>query len=327
MRRLILLPLVAAVLLGGCESEHRICHTTDLVWDDCKSEKLGEGGRYVGELMDGKPHGQGTRVDPEGWRYVGEWRDGKENGHGRLYKEASDCCCYYSGEWEKGDFHEGTRDCPSENYPDGAKYTGQFKDGQPHGRGISYFGNGNIKYVGEFKDGQPSGQGTAFNRQGGIAGKWCDVENSYWTDCVGERTIETENYKFDYSGHWRNNAPHGQGAAMFEHGKRYIGEWSDGKQNGQGSFDNLFEVFQSRWQDGELQRGGTYATEMVTKYVGEFKNGHFNGQGTYYREDSSLFYRGEFKDGTRHGQGTLYHGDGSIVYQGEWCNGKEGPCG
>jgi len=36
---------------------------------------------YVGEIVSGKPHGQGTRTYP-GNKYVGEWKDGRWDGQG-----------------------------------------------------------------------------------------------------------------------------------------------------------------------------------------------------------------------------------------------------
>ena len=38
---------------------------------------------YVGEIVSGKPHGQGTRTFTNGDKYVGEWKNGKENGNGK----------------------------------------------------------------------------------------------------------------------------------------------------------------------------------------------------------------------------------------------------
>ena len=39
-------------------------------------------GKYLGEVVNGKPNGQGTLTYPDGEKYVGEWKDGKENGQG-----------------------------------------------------------------------------------------------------------------------------------------------------------------------------------------------------------------------------------------------------
>ena len=44
-------------------------------------------------------------------------------------------------------------------YPDGRKYVGEYKYGQPNGHGTLTWSDVE-KYVGEFKDGKPNGQGT-----------------------------------------------------------------------------------------------------------------------------------------------------------------------
>ncbi len=45
-----------------------------------KNFKLPKGDKYVGEHIDGKPHGQGTYTFANGNKYVGEWKDDKRNG-------------------------------------------------------------------------------------------------------------------------------------------------------------------------------------------------------------------------------------------------------
>jgi len=54
--------------------------------------------------------------------------------------------------------------------------------------------------------------------------------------------------------------------------QKYVGEFKDGKMNGQGTHS---------WPDGK-------------KYVGEFKDGKMNGQGTKYRSDGSVEYKGQW---------------------------------
>src|ERR1019366_4352446 len=49
-----------------------------------------------------------------------------------------------------------------------------------------------------------------------------------------------------------------QGTKTFLNGSKYVGEFKDGKFNGQ----------------------GTFASARENKYVGEWKDGKFNGQGT-----------------------------------------------
>ena len=56
--------------------------------------------KYVGEIENGKPNGQGTETFPDGQKYEGEWKNGKYHGQGNLTSS------------------------------DGRKYVGEFKDGE-----------------------------------------------------------------------------------------------------------------------------------------------------------------------------------------------------
>ena len=65
----------------------------------------------------------------------------------------------------------------------------------------------------------------------------------------------------------------GQGTFAWSDGKKYVGEFKEGKRKGQGTFT---------WPSG-------------TKYVGEFKNGKMNGKGILTSPDGKK-YAGEFKN-------------------------------
>ena len=82
------------------------------------------GDMYVGEIVSGKPHGQGTRTFTNRDKYVGEWKDGKEHGQGTF------------------------------TYPNGKKYVGEWKDGRKNGQGTDIFPDGS-KGIGEFGEGRP----------------------------------------------------------------------------------------------------------------------------------------------------------------------------
>jgi hypothetical protein len=67
----------------------------------------------------------------------------------------------YAGQWKNGEPHgQGAH-----TWPNGAKYVGGWKDGKEHGQGAYIYANGD-KYVGEFKDGQKHGKGF-YTRPGG----------------------------------------------------------------------------------------------------------------------------------------------------------------
>jgi hypothetical protein len=45
-----------------------------------------DGAVYVGELLDGERHGQGTMTYENGDTYVGEWENDKRHGQGKMKK-------------------------------------------------------------------------------------------------------------------------------------------------------------------------------------------------------------------------------------------------
>ena len=85
------------------------------------------------------------------------------------------------------------------------------------------------------------------------------------------------------------------GTYTLPNGSKYVGEFRDGKRNGQGTFTI---------PNGE-------------KYVGEFRDGKQNGQGTYTYPDGAK-YVGEFRDGKYNGNGAEYSPNGSTIRRGYW---------
>ena len=96
-------------------------------------------GKYVGEIDNGEPNGQGTFIWSDGTKYVGEYKNGLPNGHG------------------------------TETWSDGSKYVGLFKDGKYHGQGTITWSDG-TKYVGEYKDNK-RWNGIYYDQYGNIRGK------------------------------------------------------------------------------------------------------------------------------------------------------------
>ncbi len=69
-------------------------------------------GKYVGEIRNGVPNGQGTLTSPDGGKFEGEFKDGLLNGQGTVI------------------------------FPDGEKFEGEFYEGQTHGQ-VNFF----IKFI------------------------------------------------------------------------------------------------------------------------------------------------------------------------------------
>ncbi len=96
--------------------------------------------KYVGEIENGLPNGQGTYTWSDGRKCVGEYKDGKPNGQG-IFTD-----------------------------PNGTMYVGIYKDGKKHGQG-TYIKPEGRKYVGEWKDGE-RWNGTLYDKEGKIIGKF-----------------------------------------------------------------------------------------------------------------------------------------------------------
>jgi len=93
-------------------------------WEWYKSGNEEKDGKYVGEIENGVPNGQGKSTNPNGRKYEGEWKDGS---------------------WGYG---QGTY-----TFSNGNKYVGSWKDRKMNGQGTFTYSNGS-KYVGEWKDGE-----------------------------------------------------------------------------------------------------------------------------------------------------------------------------
>ena len=160
-------------------------------------------------------------------KYEGEYKDGKPNGHGTL------------------------------TYSYGLKYVGQVKDGKEDGAGTLTFSDGR-EYVGQFKCGKPNGQGT-FNWPGGTTytGQWKDgKEDGAGTLTLYFKADEREYHLGDYAGQWENGWLR-QGMFTGTDGKKYVGQWKDGKRHGLGTSYN---------PDGSIYQKGTFKDG---EYVGK----------------------------------------------------------
>jgi hypothetical protein len=112
------------------------------------------------------------------------------------------------------------------------------------------------------------------------------------------------------------------GTYEYPSGDKYLGQYRDGKRNGQGTF--IFangEKYVGQWKDNIRNGQGTSTFADGNKYVGQFKDDERNGQGTFTFANGNK-YVGQFKDDKYGGFGTLYNPNGSIKQQGLWRDDK-----
>lgn len=125
----------------------------------------------------------------------------------------------------------------------------------------------------------------------------------------------------------------GWGIYNFDDGQKYVGEFNDGRRNGQGTYTALTgEKYVGQWKDDKRNGQGTNIWPNGEKYVGRWKDGKRNGEGTYTWLDSN-YYEGSwiedgFSDGTiflvdrrsirlRGGEYSLYAANGSRLAVGK----------
>ena len=120
--------------------------------------------------------------------------------------------------------------------------------------------------------------GTAFGQSNLPECQGSDV--SRWTNCTGRETTKD----FIYRGEFLNGKKHGFGAMNVIHpdfkGDKYVGEYKDGKYNGQGTYTHANgSKYVGEYKDGKINGQGTFTFANGNKYVGEYKDGKYNGQG------------------------------------------------
>ena len=119
------------------------------VWRWVKNGNEKTDSKYVGEIRNGIPNGQGTHTTPKGNKYEGEWKDGFFNGQGTFTWSNGN---KYLGGWKGGLYNgQGT-----ETFSNGNKLVGVFENGNPWNI-IKYDKNGNIKILASEINGVPLG--------------------------------------------------------------------------------------------------------------------------------------------------------------------------
>ncbi len=347
---------------GNCQSGHGVMETK-------------EGAVYKGPFKNGMFNGIGYCEYPDGSTYHGGWLNGQYHGKGiKILPDKS----ILSGEWNAGKLTEKDNlnsakvktptppkadeeipigpgcldgDCVNGRgiyeFPTGAVYVGEFKNGEIHGAGVCVYPDGS-KYEGRWEHRFPEGYGTRTYADGkdrtgfwkkGLpvdeAGNYLDdelvargleeVEKVLQTGCILGNCKEGQGiYAYPdgtrYEGAFKNSLPNGNGVFYFINGEKYVGDFEDGKRSGKGKMvrrdNSTYNV--GAWLEDEYL--GNFKEGVGGRSLGCIQGDCFDGYGTY-NFPSGDRYRGPFYNNKPHGRGTVYFQEGQR-YEGELQNGE-----
>ena len=133
-------------------------------------------------------------------------------------------------------------------FHDGSTYAGEFKEGEPHGRGIIAFADGS-SYVGAFRAGEMHGHGTMSFPDGS-----------------------------EYVGEFKEGMLWGRGVMTFPDGSRYEGFFKNDTYHGRGVWVSPFGIrYEGQFKEGQFDGQGTCVLPDGYEYIGDFRNDCFLG--------------------------------------------------
>ena len=160
-------------------------------------------------------------------------------------------------------------------FKDGIEFVGKLDDnGKPVGSGVLRLPDG-AKYAGQVKGGNPHGKGSLVTAEG-------TVYDCTWVDgkALDRCKIKWVNGD-EYNGAVKDGTKHGWGYLTSEStGSKYTGFFVDGVQDGHGTykFENG-DVYSGDWKAGKPDGKGAFTWNSGIKYVGAFSNGAQHGRG------------------------------------------------
>ena len=165
-----------------------------------------------------------------------------------------------------------------------AVYTGEFKNGEPDGKGLMDYGKGE-KYDGTFKKGKEDGRGL-YVKDGQIKGvlyKDGVLIKKDETVAVGARP--------KLEGCVSGDCENGYGVAVFPSGNKYEGNFKNFRFSGRGKMSFTGgNILEGDFEDNKPLRGSfTYAKEAMT-FKGTFNEDGTPNSGTYHHphDESSV---------------------------------------
>ena len=179
-----LLRFIAFVLMVGsahAQSNLPACVRKDTAkWNNCFGiEFYPSGTKYIGDFINGKPHGQGTFYASNGTISEGIWAEGNLVRSAPIQQASTVNQTVTVASTQPNAALSNLPAClgrrsaikdncvGSTTYANGEWYVGEFVNDQRNGQGSLTLVNGD-KYVGKFKDDKIHGLGTLFAKDGSV---------------------------------------------------------------------------------------------------------------------------------------------------------------
>eukprot|EP01091_Cochliopodium_minus_P008760 TRINITY_DN2038_c0_g1_i1.p1 TRINITY_DN2038_c0_g1~~TRINITY_DN2038_c0_g1_i1.p1 ORF type:complete len:1330 (-),score=374.41 TRINITY_DN2038_c0_g1_i1:37-3537(-) len=312
---------------------------------------------YNGELLGGKPHGKGKKLDNEKkLMWQGEWKEGLEwNGkglctwidkaigvylfygklidrepHGEGQEMDRHRNIVWSGEWLKGVKKLGKGRTRYIDV-DGIEwdYTGEIIDSKPKDGDIEIFNlSKKCKYEGKFFNGRANGRGRRIDEKKNVLWDGEFRDGKEWIGRGFCEWVDEGNFSWIYNGELFNGNPHGMGKKLDERNHvLWEGEWMEGKEwNGQGITENNEFTFFGEYVEGKLHgHGKKFAKIGELIWEGDYRDGvEWSGSGSCQwtsRYGNVFKYKGMLQRKSPNGKGSIYLGD-KLIWKGEWKEGK-----
>ncbi|NQX87105.1 MAG: peptidase C13 [Halioglobus sp.] len=227
-----------------------------------KVAELVDGGRYVGDVVDGRLEGAGFIEWPGGSRYAGDFRDGRLHGDG-LYEDSF-------GTRYEGQFRDGQlAGKASIHYGDGSHYEGEAQAWLMHGEGT--YVTGDDEYRGTFVDGKLTGKGEHLH-QGELVYRGDFKDWQYHGR--GKRLSGDEFWRGEFVDGYLVSGVHRSGKS----GARYRGDFSFERYHGEGRLERANgDHYEGGFHFGDFHGLGTMKLaaprEGITEYSGTWRNG------------------------------------------------------
>jgi hypothetical protein len=243
-------------------------------------------GTYIGQIKNGKPHGNGKFISNTDKSltgissYDGQWIDGKAFGHGKMiYNDKH----IYEGNFENNDINgEGTM-----KYSNGDIYIGSWKNNYMSGNGIMKYVNGNV-YTGNWNNDFMSGRGIMNYANGDV-----------------------------YEGDWIGDTKHGKGIMKYANGDVYEGDWNNDTKDGKGMMKYVNgDVYEGDWNNDTKDGRGTMKYVNGDVYIGEWYDNLKHGKGMMKYVNGDV-YTGDWKYNYKIDIGKMTYANGDV-YIGIW---------